>query len=286
MPFAHAPDGTRVHYRVLGNPDGAPLLLLHGLGTDQWGWVRQRRAFGRRFRCLAVDNRGSGRSDKPRGPYDLAVMADDAKAVLDHAGVESAHVLGASMGGVISQILAVHHPERVRSLVLACTACQMHEWRRELLEGWIDTTERRGLRGFATGNLNWLIGPLSVRRLYPLAALVGPFALRVPSHALVAQIEALLSTDEDVAHELAAITVPTLVIVGSQDILTPVADAELLALRIPTAQLAVIRGAAHGFMIEHAATFNATVLRFLEAQLDSAHGAATVTDLASRRRLA
>jgi 3-oxoadipate enol-lactonase len=284
VPFATADDGTRLHYRVLGDPDGAPLMLLHGLGTDQWGWIRQRGAFTKRFRCIAVDNRGSGRSDKPAGPYDLTVMAADAARVLDHAGVTSAHVLGASMGGVISQILAVHHRDRVRSLVLACTACRMHAWRRELFETWIDTASQRGMRAFATENLNWLIGPRAVRRLYPIAALLGPYALRVPAHALVSQLEAILSTDEDVAAELAGITAPTLVVVGSQDILTPVADAELLAMRIPDAQLAVIRGAAHGFMIEHAATFNATVLRFLEAQLDA--GSATVTDLAARRRSA
>lgn len=264
MPFATASDGARIHYRTFGRPDGEPLLLLHGLGSDNSGWILQRRAFGDRYACIAVDNRGTGRSDKPHGAYRLEQMADDAAAVLAHAGVGPVHVMGASMGGVLSQILAVTHPELVRTLVLACTACRQQPWRRELFEGWIELAQARGMRAFASRNLNWLIGPRSLRRLWPLAPVVAPLAIRAPVHGFVGQCRALLSVDESWGEQLAKVTVPTLVIVGSQDILTPVADSELLASKIPGARLAVVRGAAHGFMVEHASTFNQTVLSFLE----------------------
>ncbi len=275
MPCAIASDGARIHYRVFGNPDGEPLLMLHGLGTDNSGWLLQRRSFGSHYACLAVDNRGTGRSDKPRGAYSLEQMADDAAAVLAHAGVTSAHVMGASMGGVLAQILAVTRPELVRSLVLACTACRMQPWRRELFENWIEQAQGRGMRAFATHNLNWLIGPRSMRRLWPLAQVVAPFALRAPVHGFVGQCRALLAVDEGWSEKLAAVAVPTLVIVGSQDILTPVADSELLASHISGARLAVVRGGAHGFMVENSAIFNETVLSFLD---DAA------TRRASRRR--
>src|SRR5205814_9689153 len=98
----------------------------------------------RRYRGIVFDNRGVGRSDKPVGPYHLEQMAADATAVLDAAGVESAHVIGASMGGVIAQIMAVRSPERVRSLVLACTACRHLGWRRELLENWPPLRRAKG----------------------------------------------------------------------------------------------------------------------------------------------
>jgi 3-oxoadipate enol-lactonase len=136
MAFTRASDGTRIHYEVAGRRRGEPVLLVQGLGTDLRGWAFQRFALGRRHRLYLVDNRGVGGSDAPPGPYDLEVMAADARAVLDAEGVPSAHVVGASMGGVIAQLLAVQSPERVRSLVLACTACSHEQWRRDLLAGW------------------------------------------------------------------------------------------------------------------------------------------------------
>ncbi|HEY5172956.1 MAG TPA: alpha/beta fold hydrolase, partial [Acidimicrobiia bacterium] len=117
-------DGTQIAYSAWGRREGSPVLMIQGLGMDHRGWALQRGAFGRHHRCLAPDNRGTGQSDAPPGPYDLARIAEDAIAVMDAEGVERAHVVGASMGGVIAQILGVMHPDRVRSLTLACTACQ------------------------------------------------------------------------------------------------------------------------------------------------------------------
>src|SRR3954464_1743044 len=146
MAFTSASDGTRIHYEVAGKQGGEPLLLIQGLGADLKGWAFQRFALGRRYRLYLVDNRGAGGSDKPSGPYDLEVMADDAVAVLDAEGVATAHVMGASMGGVRAQIVAVRHPERVRSLVLACTACRHEPWRVELLQDWAEVAGEQGMR--------------------------------------------------------------------------------------------------------------------------------------------
>ena len=88
MAFAHADDGTRIFYRISGPEDGPPVLMLHGLGADQMGWALQRRAFTSRYRCVFVDNRGSGRSDKPEGPYDLATLTTDTIAVLDDLDID------------------------------------------------------------------------------------------------------------------------------------------------------------------------------------------------------
>lgn len=264
MAYAYAEDGTRIFYRVSGPDSGPPLLLLHGLGTDGLGWMLQRRAFTSRYRCIVVDNRGSGRSDKPTGPYRLEDLAADAVAVLDHEGIESAHVVGASMGGALAQIIGALHPERARSLVLVCTACQLQPWRRELFEDWVEEARTQGMHRWMTNNLQWLIGPRSMRRLWPVANVIGLLAQRAPVHGLIGQLQALLDVDDDLMNELVNVEVPTLIVVGSQDILTPVADSELLAATIPNSRLAIIRGAAHGLMIEHARIFNETVLDFLD----------------------
>lgn len=268
MPITTVADGTRIHYQTFGTPDGAPMLLIQGLGADSGSWLLQRFPFGAHHRCLAPDNRGVGRSDKPAGPYDLEVMAADLVAVLDAEGIESAHVVGVSMGGILAQILAVRHPERVRSLVLSCTACRHHPWRKDLLASWVDLARAKGMRAFLGENLRWIVGNRSLRRFRPAMRLLGPIAFDVSADAFVAQIEAILAMDDGLRDELTDVTVPTLVIVGSQDILTPLGDSEELAALIPGAKLAVVRGGAHGFMVERAGPFNATILEFLAAVQD------------------
>lgn len=264
MPFAQADDGTRLHYRVVGTRVGEPLLMIQGLGADSRGWVRQRLAFGGRYRCIPFDNRGVGASDRPPGPYDLEVMADDALAVLDAAGYESAHIMGASMGGIIAQIIGARHPERVRSLVLTCTGCRHLPWRRELLAEWADLARDEGMGALANKAARWLVGPRSFRRFWPALGLFGSVALNAPVESFVAQVEAILALDDDVRFELANVTAPTLVLVGSQDILTPVGDSEEIASLIRGSELVVIPGAAHGFMFEQAGRFNRHVLEFLD----------------------
>ena len=264
MAYTRASDGTRLHYEVVGRRDGEPVLMIQGLGADKHGWTLQRLALMPKYRTIALDNRGAGRSDKPFGTYSLEQMADDAIAVLDAAGYDSAHVMGASMGGAISQILAVKYPERVRSLVLACTACRNHPWRRELLAEWATVATERGMGHLGKHAARWLIGPRSLRRLAPTLSWLGPLSTFRSSHAFVAQVRAILAGDDsELVEQLGGLCVPTLVIVGNQDILTPRGDSEELAERIPGAELVVISGAAHGFMVEHWSTFNRVLLEFL-----------------------
>ncbi len=264
MPVVTVEDGTRISYALGGRRDGQPLLLIHGLGADTRGWIMQKRALGSRFRLIMVDNRGVGRSDRPEGPYDLAIMAADAIAALDHAGYRSAHVMGASMGGIIAQIIGVLYPDRVRSLTLACTAAHHYTWRRELLAEWADLAETRGMREFVLRNMEWMIGPRSLRRMWPAMTVLGPLAFNVPVSSFVAQIHAILGGDDSLRDELVNISVPTLVMVGSQDVLTTQGDSEEIADLIPGAELVVVRGGAHLFMVEQAGAFNGAATSFLD----------------------
>ena len=100
---------------------GAPVLLIQGLGYGGWGWEPVVPGLAERFRVLTFDNRGIGGSDKPAGPYTTAELAGDALQVLDEAGADRAHVVGASLGGMIAQEIATLTPERVEKLVLCCT---------------------------------------------------------------------------------------------------------------------------------------------------------------------
>jgi 3-oxoadipate enol-lactonase len=264
MPFVHATDGTRIHYEVIGMSGATPVLMIQGLGASKNAWNLQRIAMATRFRIISFDNRGAGRSDKPTKPFTLEQMADDALAVLDAAGIETAHVVGASMGGVISQIVAVKYPHRVRSLTLVCTACRNHPWRQELLQSWAKTAEEKGMIEVGKEAAQWVMSPRSFRRLVPAFTWMGPLAALRPRHSFVSQIDAILNTREDLVDQLSTITAPTMVIVGNQDILTPRGDSEEIAERIPNAELVVISGAAHGLMMEHSSTFNKILIEFLQ----------------------
>jgi 3-oxoadipate enol-lactonase len=264
MPFVHATDGTRIHYEVTGKSGATPVLMIQGLGASKNAWNLQRIAMATRFRIISFDNRGAGRSDKPTEPFTLEQMADDALAVLDAAGIETAHVVGASMGGVISQIVAVKYPHRVRSLTLVCTACRNHPWRQELLQSWAKTAADKGMIEVGKEAAQWVMSPRSFRRLVPAFTWMGPLAALRPRHSFVSQIDAIMNTREDLVDQLSTITAPTMVIVGNQDILTPRGDSEEIAERIPNSELVVISGAAHGLMMEHSPTFNKILIEFLQ----------------------
>jgi len=283
VPFATAADGARIHYQINGRRSGPPVLLIQGLGADKHGWDLQRLALTWTHRTIALDNRGAGRSDKPHGTYSLEQMAADAIAVLDAAGVDTAHVVGASMGGAIAQVLTLTFAERVRSLTLTCTSCRNHQWRRELLAGWGAEAREHGMGAMTSKAARWVIGPRSFRRLMPAIGWLGPLAFGRPAHAFAAQVDAILAADDSMADRLGTIEIPTLVVVGNQDILTPRGDSEELAELIPTAELVVISGAAHGLMIEHASTYNRVLLDFLdraEAAWQARHAGVTANDIA------
>ena len=159
MPYARASDGARIHYEAFGRRDAPAVLMIQGLGADKHGWDMQRFVLTRNYRVIAFDNRGAGRSDKPFGVYSIEQMADDAVAVLDEVEVPAAHVVGASMGGAISQLMAVRHPTRVLSLTLACTACRNQPWRRELLKRWMATAQERGMGAMTSEAARWVMAP-------------------------------------------------------------------------------------------------------------------------------
>jgi 3-oxoadipate enol-lactonase len=186
-------------------------------------------------------------------------------AVLDAEGVSRAHVMGASMGGVIAQIIGVLYPERTRSLVLACTSCRHHEWRRELLQEWADAVIEGGsTAALGDDGLRWLVGPRLRKRFGLWLNILARILMHADAEGFAAQVQAILDTPDELRFELRHVRVPSLVITGSQDALTPIGDAEELAEMIPYAQLVELRGAAHGLMVEAPNAFNDAVLDFLD----------------------
>ncbi|RKT53682.1 alpha/beta fold hydrolase [Saccharothrix australiensis] len=248
--------GVRIAYQQAG--EGPPLVLLAGQANDHHWWDGVRADFHPARRTITIDYRGTGDSDKPERPYSTAVFADDVVAVLDELGVERADVYGTSMGGRVAQQLAARHGDRVGALVLGCTSpggahgVERDEAVRRSLAQPEPSAFRRALLElmYTPGWLADHPGPHST---------LGDPAM--PSHAR--RGHRLASHRHDGWDLLPAITAPTLVVHGGDDRLNPVANAPLLAERIPGARLHVIPGARHAYFEEFRAVASPLVLDFL-----------------------
>jgi 3-oxoadipate enol-lactonase len=258
-----ASDGNDISYQVWGARGRPALLMVQGLGCDANGWIFQRLAMGRYYRCIALDNRGVGRSGAPSGPYSIEQMARDAVSVLDAESIPRANVMGISMGGVVSQLLAIKYPERVRSLVLAATACRHQGWRVQLLARWQYLAVQHGMSKVALDVVPWFVGERARRLLGRTAALTVRALLPGSARAFVSQLEAILEVPDELRELHAGLKIPASVVVGSLDALTPPEDSQELAARLPRAELTIIPEVGHALIAEAPVQFNHTVLSFL-----------------------
>ncbi len=268
MPKAYV-NGININYKVQGQ--GEPLVLIMGYAGDKTGWMFQTRAFKRHFRVVTFDNRGVGKSDKPAGAYSTKMMADDTVGLMDHLGIEKAHILGVSMGGMIAQEIAINYPERVNKLILGCTAAgrsessgMSPEFPRAL--GLGDNYTDDEVRGLPVVKvLNSLLSSAFNKCIYRtlLAALAKILIRLVSTTGLTGQLEAVMG--QDTFDRLPAIQAPTLVMTGTGDRIIMPASSEVLANGIPGARLVKFEGGSHAFFVEMRGEFNREVLDFLMA---------------------
>jgi 3-oxoadipate enol-lactonase len=240
--------------------DGAPVLLVHGLGYTREGWGPLRGLLARRFRVLSYDNRGIGESEIPPGPYTIAQLADDGAQVLDEAGVDRAHVVGASLGGMVAQLLAAEQPERVDRLVLVGTtpggaaAFPLPQQTLALMAEAASLPPEVALRRFVENAL--APGSPFVDEVFAYRQLHPPDPV-----GWAAQAAAGVGWDAD--GRLAQIMAPTLVVAGAADAVVDPRNAQLLADAIPQARLELVDGAGHLPFWERAEEFATVVEAFL-----------------------
>jgi pimeloyl-ACP methyl ester carboxylesterase len=234
-------NGTRLYYERHGR--GEPLLLITGFTISAAVFEPVLDLYTPRFECLLYDNRGSGRSAVPRWPTSMPELAADAAGLLDALGVDSAHVYGVSMGGMVAQELAIRFPERVRGLVLAGTTPGGPRALRPTAAELAAAARGRSAAGL-------LFSP-QFRRADPqrVRSLLRHFARhRVTARGAWWQWWATVY--HDTVSRLGTIQAPTLVLHGELDVMCPLGNARLLAERIPDAELVVIPGAGHAFALE------------------------------------
>jgi 3-oxoadipate enol-lactonase len=261
VPFAEN-DGVKIYWEETGKGD--PILLIMGLGWVSQMWHRTRDLLAQKYRVITFDNRGVGRSDVPPGPYPIPTMAADAAAVLDAAGVKSAHLYGISMGGMIAQEFTLQYPERVKSLILGCTAAggpNAIQPEPEVLQ----VLMRRGMKPeealdaidpfiyYPGTSPDWIAEDRELRlEWYPTV------------DGYLSQLQGIMAWEA--YSRLPQIAVPTLVIHGESDQLIPAANGKLIVERIPQAKLVVIPRASHIFPTDQPKPAHEAVVNFLAAQ--------------------
>lgn len=256
-----------LYYEIHGNGD--PLLMIMGLGASSVSWGDDLvRELSRSFRTIIFDNRGTGQSDKPNIPYTLEMFANDAAGLLDALAIDRAHVIGVSMGGMIAQEMALRHGPRLQTLTLGCTTAGGRNSVPPPPESMkLLTAPREGLSDADLIRRSW---PLSYTQSYiqdhrdELESMIDRILENpTPPFAYMRQLQATYSLKT--YDRLPKIVTPTLVVAGANDVLIPARNSEIIAERIPNAQLTLIPDVGHAFFREAQPEFLAAFVPFLEA---------------------
>ncbi|MBN1262569.1 MAG: alpha/beta fold hydrolase [Anaerolineae bacterium] len=267
MAFANV-NGVELYYELHG-PAAAPVLVLvNGVLMSTPSWAYQTPVLSQHYRLLLHDCRGQGQSDHPPGPYTMQQHAADLAALLDTLEIDAAHVAGISYGGEIAQLLAIHWPEKARSLFLSSTVSEVRPLLRAKIEGWIAA---------ANTHSGALLYQCSVADNFSepwLAAHPNWGALSIPRYekldfaAVVNLCESFLGLD--CTADLPKITAPTMVVVGELDTLKPLEPySRLLVEMIPHAELLMLGNAGHACCIETPKTWNAALLGWLSVNSET-----------------
>jgi len=255
-------DVNGVRLNVLDEGEGHAVVFLHGLGGCWRDWEPQLDSLSDRYRCVVIEHRGHGRSELTRGEYSTRLFADDAAAVCAQLGIEHAHVVGLSMGGLVAQALAVGHPELVDSMVLCDTGLGLRSKRAEYLRKAADETRAKGFRD-SRGVVPETSPGWSAKTLADHPEIMRNNQRESESADPDAWARAAIAVAEhDLTGEIESVTAPVLLIWGDSDEVIPIASAKLLQEVFPAAELVVLPDAGHVANLEAPAEFDAALLAF------------------------
>jgi pimeloyl-ACP methyl ester carboxylesterase len=256
--------GCKLHYKVEGR--GEPALFIQGVGLHKDGWLPQTQELKSSFQCVTFDNRGIGLSQPPGCALTVAQMAQDALAVMDSAGISSAHLVGHSLGGAVAIQTALNAPNRVRSLALLCTSARGSDATRPTPKMvWLGLRSRVGTRRMRSHAFLQIVMPpeyLAAHDSDTLAERLQPFfghALCDTPDIVMPQLKAL--RDFSAGASLGELTgIPTIVLSAAHDLIFPPDRGRRLASAIPGARYVEIANAAHGVTLQAPETVNRLLL--------------------------
>ncbi len=258
-----------MHYDVHG--DGEPVLCIMGITATGDVWADHVADWSQKFQCITPDNRGVGMTDKPAGDYSSAMMAEDYIHLMDHLGLEKAHVVGCSMGSIIAQQVALLYPERVKSVTLMCTWARCDAYAKSVFSHILQSKAHLKAEDFmeyiqllifdkrSWDNPEFHEALVDGRREASLSPNPQPL------HGLVGQCAAC--TNHNTFDELSQLVAPTLVIGGESDVFTPRWMAEEVHAQIPNSTLHLYPRSGHAFHWENLEDFNERVAEHISSHI-------------------
>lgn len=261
MPFATL-DGRRIHYTDTGGTDGLPaLVFVHAYTCNASLWDGMIARFALSYRCLALDLPGHGQSEPNDQAADMVFLAQSVIAVLDDAGVELAHMCGLSIGGMIGQHLGLSHPDRMHSLVLACTTGRLPPEAAAVWDNRLEAITTRGLWAQIHETMERWYGDGLIDGFGP--ADLDPIARMIGSTTVAGALSCGLAVKaHDVLDRLGDVSLPTLVIGADRDLSFPAEHPKALAESIPGAQVLMLENAGHLAPVQVPDAFEAAMRRF------------------------
>jgi 3-oxoadipate enol-lactonase len=252
-------NGVGIFYETQG--EGPPIVFVHGLGGTANVWHAQRVTLSRYFRVIVADLSGSGRSDKSRRTYSLETWADEIAGLIDHLKLDQAVVAGHSMGTAIVQKFAAKYPNKTRAIVLAGALVELGPPGKEAFTKRAETVEREGMIGIADAVLGGALSPGTRERNPALTGMVREMLLSNDPQCYAGHCRALIAGSAKA--DQPNIKCPTLLVVGDQDPVTPLALQRQIASAIANSRIRIVPNTAHLTMLETPEAFNAILLEFL-----------------------
>ena len=257
-------NGINVNYNECGS--GEPLLLIMGLGAPGSVWEKHIDEYKKHFRCITIDNRGAGESDKPAGDYTTKQMADDAMGAIDALGIDKFHVSGISMGGAIAQNIAIAQTSRVKSCIITASWAFCDSYMKSVFEMLKTTRSNMSYENFSQMFLLWLYSAKTYGEAFGVIeeSMQNNIADLSPmsQHAFDSQAAACIN--HDARNKLSEITVPVLITAGDKDIFTPIECSKYLHENIKDSELVIFGGYAHTHHWEDLEKYNKITLDFLK----------------------
>ena len=253
-------NGIAINYEVSGS--GPWVVMSHSLACSLQMWAPQAQALEARYRVLRFDTRGHGGSDAPAGAYTLEQLAEDVHGLLAALDVQRPHFVGLSMGGMIGMTYALAHPGVFRSLVLCDTTSRYPPELRAVWDDRIATVTHKGMQPLVEPTLPRWFTPALLAQRPPVVERVAQMIGATPPQGYAGCCHAIPKID--LTHRLKTIECPVQVIVGEQDVGTPVAMAREIHEATPGSELVIIPGASHLSNLEQPDAFNRALLGFLD----------------------
>ncbi len=253
----------KINVDISGNENGPVVLMAHSLGCNLHMWDPQMQVLEADYRVVRLDMRGHGQSDVPAGPYTLEELANDVIAVMDSQKIEKAHWVGLSVGGMIGQSLLLRYPQRIISAVLADTASSQPAAAGPIWDARIQAVETNGLKSIVDATMErWFTSAGLKSGVAGMAAVKAQLAA-TSSEGYVACCHAIMKLNY--IDQLPNVKVPVLLIVGAEDVATPVSGSQAMHEKLPNSQLTILDNASHISNVEQVDAFNEGLLSFLES---------------------